>query len=250
MQKVVLLLLLTISKAGISQLVEELIDEGNLLEKQMKETEAYTRFKEVLKLKPGNVFVLVRCSELAGRIGRLQNSKEKQVDYYKASKLYAERALRLNADHSDANLVMAIAIGRLAMLKKGKEKVEAVRDIKKYAEKAIMLNPDNFKAIHIMGKWLLEVSNLTLLERELANMLFGGLPKASYNAALKYFLKAEELKPDFILNYFEMAKLYLKLNHKPKAIELLKHLLLLPVTASDDQMIKGEAKQLLLKIGT
>lgn len=250
MQKVVLLLFLTLSKAGISQSVEELIDEGTLLEKQMKETEAYTRFKEVLKLKPGNVFVLVRCSELAGRIGRLQNSKEKQLDYYKASKIYAERALRLNPDHSDANLVMAIAIGRLAMLKNGKEKVEAVRDIKKYAEKAIQLDPDNFKALHIMGKWHLEVSSLTTLERELAKILFGGLPKASFDSALKYFLKAEELKPDFILNYFEMAKLYIKLNRKTKAIELLNHLLLLPVSASDDQMIKGEAKQLLMKIST
>jgi tetratricopeptide (TPR) repeat protein len=250
MRKAVLFLLLSISNACFSQSVEELIAEGNMLEKQMKETEAYYKFKEVLKLKPGNIFALVRCSELAGRIGRLQNSKEKQLDYYKASKLYAERALRINEDDSEANLVMAIATGRLAMLKRGREKVEDVRDVKKYAERAIQLNPENFKALHILGKWNVEVSSLSALERELAKILFGGLPKASYEVALKYFLKAEALKPDFILNYFEMAKLYLKINKKPKALELLKHLLILPISASDDEMIKGEAKQLLMKIST
>lgn len=248
MRKHLLLFLgLFIAFIGRSQNVEELIKQADLLEKQMKETEAYAKFKEVVKHQPQHLYALIHCSELASRIGRIQTTKEKQVDFYKAAKIYAERALRVNSKDSDANMVMAVAFGRLSLMQSGKEKIAFVKEIKNFAEKAVAINPKNFKALHVLGKWHYEVSNLNAVEKTALKMFYGGLPKASFDSSLFFYQKAAALSPTFVLNYLEMAKVLYKLKKKEKAVEFLKHTIKLPDATSEDVLIKSEAKELLAK---
>lgn len=248
MQKHFLLLLsFFISFIGTSQNVEELIKQADLLEKQMKETESYVKFKEVVKIQPQHLYALIHCSELASRIGRIQTTKEKQIDFYKAAKIYAERALRVNSADSDANMVMAVAFGRLSLQQSGKEKITFVKEIKIYAERAVTSNAKNFKALHVLGKWHYEVSDLNTIEKTALKMFYGGLPKASFDSSLYFYQKAAVLSPTFMLNYLEMAKVFYKLKKKEKAIEFLKHTIKLPYATSEDVLIKKEAKELLAK---
>ncbi|MBX9785646.1 MAG: hypothetical protein K2X48_20370 [Chitinophagaceae bacterium] len=246
-----LFLLLSFFMATISfaQNVEEMVKQADALEKQMKEQEAYAKFKEIVKLQPHHLYALVKCSELASRIGRMQASKESQSDYYKAAKIYAERALKINANDSDANMVMAVAYGRMALLQSGKEKVAYVREIKNYADRAIALNPKNFKALHVLGKWHYEVTSLSAIEKAGLRVFYGGLPKASYDSSLYFYQKAAALSPGFVLNYLEMAKVYLKMKNKAKALELLRQTIKLPDATSEDKMVKQEAAELLKEWG-
>ncbi len=230
-----------------SQNVEELIKQADLLEKQMKETEAYAKFKEVVKIQPQHLYALIHCSELASRIGRIQTTKERQVDFYKAAKIYAERALRVNPKDSDANMVMAVAYGRLSLQQSGKEKIAFVKEIKNYAEKAVASNAKNFKALHVLGKWHYEVTNLNAVEKTALKMFYGGLPKASFDSSLYFYQKAAALSPTFVLNYLEMAKVLYKLKKKEKAVEFLRYAIKLPDATSEDALIKNEAKELLAK---
>ena len=228
-----------------SQPVEDLVKQGDLLEKQMKEEEAFSKFKEVIRQQPHHLYALIRCSELASRIGKRQSSEAKQIDYYNAAKIYADRALKENPNDSEANVVMALAYGRLALVGSTKEKVASVREIKTYAERALALNPRNFKAMHILGKWHYEVSDLNPIERAAARLLFGGLPKASFEESVLYYERARAISPGFILNYLELAKAYDKINKRAKALELLRYMLKLPNTTSEDDVIKEEARSLL-----
>ena len=136
MKKILFIVLFGFVYTGalVAQSVEALVKQAELLESQLKEEEAYQKYKEVIKLQPQHVDALVHCSELASRIGRRQSTKEKQMDFYKAAKIYAERALRVNPKDSDANVVMSLAYARMSLLKSGKEKVEYVREIKTYAD--------------------------------------------------------------------------------------------------------------------
>jgi tetratricopeptide (TPR) repeat protein len=240
-----LLLFLFVAGAASSQNTDEMVKQGDLLEKQMKETDAYAKFKEVVKLQPQHLYALVRCSELASRIGRLQASKERQADFYKAAKIYAERAIKVNANDSDANMVMSVASGRMALILTGKERVAYVREIKNYGERALAINPKNFKALHVMGKWHYEVSNLNAIEKAGLKVFYGGLPKASFDSSLYYYKKAASLSPTFVLNYLEMGKAYYKLKNKTKAIECLKQAMILPDVSSEDRVVKKEAGELL-----
>ena len=181
MQKFAFVLIIFFIYSGYvqSQSVDELVKQGDLLEKQFKEEEAYQKFKEVIKQQPHHLYALTRCSELASRIGRRQPTKEKQMDFYTAAKIYAERALKINPKDSEANVVMALAYARMSLLKSGKEKVAYVREIKTYSERAVASNPDNFKALFLIARWHYEVSNLSGVEKAAVKIFFGGLQKNS-----------------------------------------------------------------------
>lgn len=247
MKKILLIVFSVLFFSGVSfaQTVEELVKQADLLEKQLKEEEAYHKFKEIIKLQPAHLHALTRCSELASRIGRRQPTKEKQMDFYTAAKIYAERALKVNPKDSDANVAMSFAYARMSLLKSGREKVEFVREIKNYADRALTYNPQNFKALFVIARWHYEVSNLNAMERAAVKVFFGGLQKNSLDSAVYYYEKVKVLSPEFVLNYLELAKAYHRNNKKAKAIETLNLLMRLPNTAADDPTIKAEAKQLL-----
>lgn len=227
--------------------VAGLVKEADRLESLPNETGAFNKFREVLKIQPTHLYALVKCSELCSRIGKRQPNKTSMNDYYNAAKIYAETALKLNPASSDANCVMSIAMGRIALSKSGKEKITAAKEIKRYAELAIKYDANNFRAWHVLGKWHYEVSNLNGLERAAAKVFFGGVPAASIKESISAYEKVRALDPAFVVNYLELARAYKRNDEKAKAIAQLKALQLLPNKTEDDVPAKQEAKELLQK---
>lgn len=229
-----------------AQDINALIKEGNRLESVPDEKAAFHKFKEVLKLNAINIYALNKCSELCSRIGQRETVNTKlRSDYYKAAKIYAETALKVEPANSEANCVMAIALGRSSLSKSGKEKIENAKEVKKYVDAAIAGDTKNFKAWHVLGRWQYEISNLNGLERGLVKLLYGGLPPATLKQSIFAFEKARALRPEFILNYYEMAKAYKDNNNEAKAIAYLKLLITLPNQTEDDPTIKEWSKALL-----
>lgn len=231
---------------AFSQDIAAMIREADKLEAVPNERAAFNKFKEVLKLQPSNLYALSKCSELCSRIGQrhIDNSKLRD-EYYQAAKIYAETALRINANYSYANSAMAIALGRSSMSKSGKEKIANAREVKKYVDLAIKNDPQNFKAWHVLGRWNYEIVNLSMLERAAVKILYGGLPAASMKESINAFEKVRSISPGFVLNYFEMAKAYKEDDNKTKAIAYLNYMLTLPDATEDDSAIKEKGRALL-----
>lgn len=232
---------------AVTQDPATLLREAERMEQSFRETDALQRYKEVIRLQPNNLHALCRASDLSSRIGHRQ-PKNVQANYYRAAKTYAESALKINPQSPEANFVMSVAMGRMAMLTGGREKVQYVNDIKRYAENTLKYDPNNFKAYHVLGKWHYEVSNLTAFERAMARLLFGGLPKASLQDAIRYYEKSYSLEPNFSINYLELAKAYNRNNETKRAIDMLTRLQSVPNRIEDDARIKKEGKQLLEEI--
>lgn len=228
-----------------AQSVTELLTKADQFEKQLKEEDAYSTYKDIIKIEPKNLKALTMCSELASRIGKRQDNKDKSMDFYTAAKIYAQRALDVDSTSAEANCAMAIAMGRMAMVSSGKEKVANVKEIKRYADIALKYDPRSFKAWHILGKWNYEVSNLNGIEKTAIKLLYGGMPAASIDDAIKYYEKAKTLEPTFILNLYELAKTYHKNGQDDKAIENINKLLKLPNRQAEDPSYKAEAKKML-----
>jgi tetratricopeptide (TPR) repeat protein len=240
-----LMLFLSFILYSNAQDVNYLIKEGEKLAKAMKDEEALKQYLEALKLSPNDLKALVNTSEMNSIIGNRQKDKKKKEEYYAAARTYAESALKVNASDADANYVMALAMGRMAMIKSGKEKVQNVRDIKKYADAALAVNPNHFKSLHILGKWHLEVTMLNFAEKAALKVLYGGLPPASLPLAILNFEKARAIDPWFILNYLELAKTYKENGQSDKAIDVLTKMQKLPPKTLDDPGYKAEGKKLL-----
>ncbi len=227
---------------------QNLLNKAALIEASMDDLRALEFYKEALVKEPLNVNILCKCSELNSRIAaRSVDNKTKMTGYHEASKAFAIKALEISPVNSEANFVMALAEGRDALLKSGRQKIEAVKDTRKFALLSIRYDPSNYKAWHVMGKWYSEISALNIFEKSAVKLFFGALPDATINDAIIAFERSKHLNSKLLLNYLELAKAYKKNSEDEKAMQQLTTMLKLPITSQDDPALIKEAANLLKK---
>ncbi len=248
MKATIFLALLFFHNFSSAQDINFYISQAGQYEAAMNDEEAIVKYKEALKIQPNNIFAICKASELCSRIGaRFQNNEARQADYFSAARTYAQTALKLDPLNSESNFVMALVMGREAIIKGGKEKIMAVKDVKNYADLSIKYDPNNFKAWYVLGKWYYEVSALNYFERIAVKIFFGALPKAEIGDAIACFEKSKSINPGFVLNYLTLAKAYKRKDEKALARQNLAFAISLPEQTQDDAKIKSEARELLKK---
>ncbi|HEX6432180.1 MAG TPA: hypothetical protein VF008_31025 [Niastella sp.] len=240
-----MLFLLILPFENNAQDINTLLKDAQQLENAFKEPEALQKYLDVYRHQPTNLIALIKISELYSMVGKHQVTKEKQKEYYRNARVYAQKALQVNANSSDANVVMALAMGRMALISSGDDKIKAIKDVKNYSEKSVQLDPNNFKGYHVLAKWHYEVSDLNSVEKWLVKVAYEALPKASLEDAIKYFEKSKQLNPSFLLNYLELAKAWHRKDNDKKARELLEIMLKMPNKIAEDPGIKAKGKKLL-----
>ena len=243
----ILLWCLKISITTIAQPFDSLFEVGLQLERNFNEKQALLKFNEAQKLNPSNLQILCKCSEICNRIGAREKNPKSKSAYFQSALAFAKKAHDLYPNNDESNVVMSMALGRIALTKSGEDKIALVKEIKSYADKAIRINASNFKAWHILGKWHYEISSLNFLEKTAIKLFYVGLPESTLDSSINAYEKAKALSNKFCLNYLELAKAYYKNDNYVKAVENLKILIKLPNTIEDDVSIKKEAYQLLKK---
>ena len=245
--KLILMIGLLLSSVTYSfgQDVNALVTEADRLEDIPNEYAALNKFIEALKLQPAHIHALSKASELCSRIGSRQTNSTKRDEWFKAALAYATKAVNASPQSDEANVSMAMILGKATLTKSGKEKLKNARLIKKHLDIAIKTNPNNYLAWHILGRWNFELSNVSALERAGARLLYGGVPHGSVKDAIMYFEKARTLMPHFILNYVSMAYAYHKDGQTAKAITLLQTIQPFPINTEDDAAHKAEALKLI-----
>ncbi len=241
--------LFSISSNLFAQTQIELLSQAKDLIKQMKETDAYPILVKAVQADNTNVEALTLAAFYADKEGNRQTNVEKRNAYYESSKIFAERALQLFPNDAEANYVMGVALGRIALISSSKEKVRLSKQIKELGDKCIQLNPHHAGGYHLLGKWNYEVYNLNFLEKAAVNMLFGGLPAADINKSCTFLQKAIALRPDYLLYKFDLAKSLHDANKIADAVAELKIVIASKPNTQDDFSIIVEAKKLLNKWG-
>ncbi|XP_053517145.1 regulator of microtubule dynamics protein 1 isoform X10 [Artibeus jamaicensis] len=113
-------------------------------------------------------------------------------------------------------------------------------------KKAIELNPKDATSIHLMGVWCYTFAEMPWYQRRIANMLFAAPPSSTYEEALGYFQRAEQVDPNFYSkNLLLLGKTYLKLQNKKLAAFWLLKAKDYPAHTQEDKQIQAEAAQLL-----
>ncbi|MFD2886015.1 tetratricopeptide repeat protein [Chitinophaga cymbidii] len=228
-----------------AQTVDELVAQAQQLEKQMKEVEALNKYKEVLQVSPGHAVAQSQSSLICSREGQRQKDKAAKQEYFNEAKIFAYEALKVEPENAVANYAMAVALNHIALISGAKEKVAAFKEVKKYADLALKFNPEYGEVYHLLGRWNYELSNLSTLEKAAAKVLFGGVPPGSIEAAIADYEKCRKLKPSYILNYYDLAKVYRENNQETQAFEVLNKVMRLRPIYQDDPGIKAECKKML-----
>lgn len=240
-----LLLLMGISVSAQHSLSQK-INRADSLYHAYENEKALQVYKRVLKENPQNFSALWRSSLLYARIGNRFDEEDKQKEYYTSALTLAKRALDVDSTHSQSNYVMAVAMGRKALIAGAKERVAASRQIKHFAEQAIKYDSTNAGAWHVLGRWHYKMANLSWIERAAANTLFGGIPGDPGNAkAARYIRKAIHHNDQFILYHRDLANVYKELGWEKKTIASCWQALELSAVRPGDQSLKDECRSLI-----
>jgi len=232
--------------ASGQQLPGNLEQQADSLYNNYQEREALELYQQLLDKRPNDYKALWRTSFLYSRIGNRFKDKDHQKEYFNKAIDLAEQALVVDSTDSQSNFVMAVAMGRKALISGARDRVAASRAIKKYADRAIKFDSTTAGAWHVLGRWNFKVANLSWLERAAANTLFGGIPgNASNEKAAEAIEKAISLNDKYVLYYYDLAKVYEEMGKDQQAITTCRQALEIPNLTPDDESLKEDCRALI-----
>jgi hypothetical protein len=242
-------LLLSISSAlAADSTIAAAIARGDLADEQLKTADSLAAYLEAEKL--GG-----KDADLLGRISREYSlsmvdakSKDEQRALGEKSLEYAKRAVAADSNNATAQLALAICYGRLATYLDNKTKIAYSKLVKEHVDIAIKLEPSQDYAYHVLGAWNYEIASLNPILRALAKLIYGDVPTASYEDAVKNFKKAVELAPQRVAHHVELGRAYAALGQKDLARTEINKGLALPSREKDDPGTKERGRETLKKL--
>lgn len=176
--------------------VEEILEQADYLYESGETEKLYqllTQYKE-----SEDAELLWRLARASRDIAQLSGTseEEKKLLVYEALE-YAKRALEKNESSFAAHKWYAICISDVGDYEGIKAKIANAYIIKEHFEKAIELNPKDATSIHLMGIWCYTFAEMPWYQRRIAKMLFAAPPSSTYEEALGYFHRAEQVDPNF-----------------------------------------------------
>ena len=169
-------------------------------------------------------------------------SEEQQRKLGEQALAYAKRAVTSDPTDAKAQLSAAICYGRLVSLVGARTKVEYSRLIKQHADLALQLDPSDSYAWHVLGVWNYELAQMGGMTRAIVKLVYGGIPPASNEEAVRLFKKAIELAPERVSHHAELGRAYLAAGDKQNARVELEKALALPSKEKDDPESKRRAR--------
>ncbi|XP_014679408.1 PREDICTED: regulator of microtubule dynamics protein 1-like isoform X4 [Priapulus caudatus] len=195
--------------------------------------------------------------EIQWRLARAASDKsKKETDETKKKELtyeglhHAEIAVKLNENNFAAHKWYSILLDYMGRYEGVKFRIANSFGVKEHLLKAIALNPQDATSIHSLGYWCFVFADMPWYQRKIASMLFATPPTSTYEEALKYFLDAENVDPNFYsMNLTMLGKTYMRIGNKKMALLYLSKAHEYPVKTEDDKDAHKEAGELLASLG-
>jgi tetratricopeptide (TPR) repeat protein len=225
-----------------------LMQRGDALDAKLRTKEALEVYLQAEKLDPNNAELLHRIAKQYGESMLDVSSKAEKKALGEKSLEYSKRAVAADPKNATAQLALAVSYGRVATYMDNKTKIAYSKLVKECVDKSIALDPKNDLAWHVLGAWEYELANLNGVLRAVAGIVYGTLPSASNEDAVKAFKKAIELNPRRVANHVELGRTYLAIGKKAEAKAALEKGLSLPDQQRDDPDVKQRAREALKKV--
>jgi tetratricopeptide (TPR) repeat protein len=196
---------------GANPQAEQLIEQGDAQVKALNAQGALALFQQAEQTDPGDLEIVLRISQQYSNLIAVAKSPAEGEEYGKRSLDEAKQAVVLAPQNEKAHLSLAVAYGRLTDFVDDRTKVEYSRQVKAEADKALELDPADDFTWHVLGRWNYAVATLNPILRLIAKYVYGGMPDASLEEAVKDYKKAIELAPQRVIHHYELARTYVAL---------------------------------------
>uniref|UniRef100_A0A3P8PPP7 Regulator of microtubule dynamics protein 1 n=1 Tax=Astatotilapia calliptera TaxID=8154 RepID=A0A3P8PPP7_ASTCA len=191
---------------------------------------------------------LARASRDLSLLPNIEAGRKKQLTFEAFE--YAKKALEKDDLCSAAHKWYGVCLSDVGDYEGVKVKIGNSYIIRDHLERAIELNPKDATSIHILGYWCFAFAELPWYQRKVAAVIFSSPPESTYEEALAFFLKAEEVDPNFYSkNLLMLGKTYLAMKDKEKALLWLTKTKEYPAHTLEDKEVHKEAVDLLKKLG-
>lgn len=225
-----------------------LIKKGDALDAQLQTQQALDLFLNAEKQGAANAELLRRVARGYGELMADTASIEQKRALGEKALAYARRAVACDPGNAMAQLAAAVCYGRLAPLMDNRTKIAYSRLVKEHADKSLALDASNDLTYHVLGVWNYELASLNPWMRSIAEIIYGKLPDASYEEALKDFKKALALNPNRLANHVELGRTYCAMGNAAGARQEENCALAMPNCEKDDPYEKERAKEVLRKL--
>jgi tetratricopeptide (TPR) repeat protein len=222
-----------------------LVKQGDAEERMGHTRVALGCFRAAEVIDPKNVGVLLRISKQYSDLIATTKPQEAAEQIAQKALTYAQRAVEVDPKVAKAHLSVAVAYGKLTDFVGNKEKLEYSKFIKQETLKSIELDAADDFAWHVLGRWHSGVANVSGVLKLMAKLVYGGMPVASNEEAVKCLKKAGELAPQRIIHRSELARVYQLMGKKELAEKEWKAVLALPALDKEDEKDQAEAREVL-----
>ena len=244
----VVFVLLLVEIASAAESADSLIDKGKVFERKFKANEALPLYLSAEKIEPKNPDLLVRIARQYRYLMTDASDTQEKLRLGHLALDYSVRAAECGPKDCDAQLAPAITLGKMLPYMPTKEQVTASPRIKESVDKALAIDPKNDNAWHILGRWNRVLAEISGAKRFLAGMIYGDLPKGSFEEAERAMKKAIALNPNRLMHYIELGRIYAQMGRKEEAKELINKGLGMPDAEKDDPETKQRARETLAKL--
>jgi tetratricopeptide (TPR) repeat protein len=238
----IILLHLLAASSAFSQTATELIKKGDDLDASRKTKDALEAYQKADAIQPNQAPVLIKIAKQYGDLMPSLKGKARKETAQKSLE-YSRKAVAIAPKLSDSHLALALSLGKTTEFLGNKEKLEASREIKAAADKALKLNPKSDYAHHMLGRWHQEIADIGGATRLLAKVVYGGIPKGSYQEALDHFEKARNINSKRLIHQIEYGRTLAMIGKNQDAKRELKKALAMPNREADDaeSKLRGQA---------
>lgn len=242
---VVILSLLSLVQKSWGASVAELVSQGDTHDVQFQPAEALSFYLPAEKMEPDNVPLLLRIARQYRHLMQDSEDLSEKLKLGGKAKDFAERAVKLAPENSEAHLSVAITHAKMVPILGTKERLEGSRHIKSSVDKALALDPREDKAWHILGCWHQRLAEIGSIKRALAAVVYGGVPEASNEESVKCLKKAIELNPESLIHYIELGRTYAQMGQTAEARKFIEKGLAMPDVGKDDPEMKRMGRETL-----
>jgi tetratricopeptide (TPR) repeat protein len=223
---------------------------GDSLEKKWDHAGSAAAYLKALEINPASYEAAWRAGDQTTEFANKLPAKDKagkEAAFEKARQL-CTKAITIDRKGYEGHFRLAVALGRLALFRGGKEKINLAKKVKAEGDTAVALNPNADLAWHLIGRWHQDLANLNWALRAVAKIIFGGIPPGSNEEAAAAFQKAIAINPNHVEHHLELARTYKLMGKKELMKAPLEKALSLPSVEEDDPAFKAEAREMLAKL--
>jgi tetratricopeptide (TPR) repeat protein len=136
------------------------------------------------------------------------NSTEVQKTFVADALACSQQAVKVDPQNALAHASLAVCYAKSCIFSDIKTELAYSRLFKDEAEKTITLDPQQDVAYYLLGRWNYSIAGAGFFARTYVKIIYGGLPRASFQDAVVNFKKAVALAPNRILNHAGLAMAY------------------------------------------